>query len=98
MASNQFFIAWLVVATLLLIAVVGGTFYFVYQSGLMSGEIPLVESTTEVSPFFDTTQQEGEGGVAPQVGTIESLVYCVDPARGILVPERREIPSSPTRN
>ena len=95
MPKNDFLIAWLVVATLLLIVVVGGTVFFVWRSGLLSGEVPLVELTGDVSPLFDATDESEEQSQDLGKESFEQTVYYVDPAQGLLVPEDRGIAWAP---
>lgn len=100
MIRNDFLVAWLVVVTLLVLLVVAGTVFFVWQSGLLSGEVPLVESTAGLEWSIDEENQPAEPGATPtQIGQVfEAKVVCLDPRTGLLVEETRSIPDVATRS
>lgn len=97
MARNDFFVAWLFVATLLLILVVGATGFFVWRSGLLSGEIPVVESGSELEEFIEPEepQTDTEQPEAEIRGGLRVPLYCIDSTRMILVREEdRSVPGA----
>lgn len=100
MIRNDFLVAWLVVVTLLVLLVAGGTVFFVWQSGLLSGEVPLVESTAGLEWSIDEDPQSADPSATPtQVGQVfEAKVVCLDPRTGLLVEETRSIPDVATRS
>jgi hypothetical protein len=97
MARNDFFVAWLFVATLLLIIVVGATGFFVWRSGLLSGEVPVVDTGSELEEFIEPedSQSDPERTEAEVGGGLRVPLYCIDPARMILVrEENRSVPGA----
>ena len=93
-ARNDFLFAWLVVATFLLILVVGGTVFFVYKSGLLSGEVPLVATTSALSPFIENPDSADSASIPTGGESLKVPVYCAHPALGLLASETRGIPGS----
>ncbi len=99
MVRNDFLVLWLVAVTLVIFLVLGGTVFFVWQSGLLSGEVPLVESTSGVEWEIEEEGTEpGEVQEAPTGITFEAPVACLDPESGLLVRENRAIREAPTRS
>jgi hypothetical protein len=100
MARNDFMFVWLIVASFVLLLVVAATAFFVYQSGLLSGEIPLVGETTEsANPYFGGATEEVEGGgEETQINLRVSrvTVYSIDPREKLLVSEQRSVQTANT--
>jgi hypothetical protein len=99
MARNDFVVAWLFVASLLLVIVVGTTAFFVWRSGLLAGEMPLVDTGSELESSFQPEEAEPVPDFDPAEadgrGRIKAPVYCIDPNRMILVKEEdRSVPGA----
>jgi hypothetical protein len=97
-ARNEFIFAWLVLVTLILVAIMTVTGVVVWRSGLLSGEAPLVESSSEGSG------SDSKGPPVPQedpllkaTDSFTARVYCVDPSHSLLVAEERMMEGSPQR-
>lgn len=99
MARNEFIFAWLIVVTLLLLGILTVTGVFVWRSGLLSGQAPLVESTAESNsestlvtsvntPLPDQPDQES---LLKATGSFSARVFCVDPTTEQLVYEDRTV-------
>jgi hypothetical protein len=98
-ARNEFIYAWLVVVTLLLLGILAVTLVFVWRSGLLSGQIPLVETTSESTSEPTTSSPKGdpthEDPLLKATGAFKAIVFCVDPTTEQLVPEDRTIADAP---
>jgi len=90
-ARNEFIFAWLIVVTLLLLGILTVTFLFVWRSGLLSGQVPLVESTSESSSSVQKTDSSGDSLLLKATGSFKARVFCVDPTTEQLISEDRII-------
>lgn len=91
MARNEFIFAWLIVVTLLLVGILAATMVFVWRSGLFSGEMPMVESTTETDSGPQNVDMTGKDPLLNPADSFKARVFCVDPTTEQLVPEDRNV-------
>lgn len=95
MARNEFIFAWLIVVTLLLLGILTITLVFVWRSGLLSGQVPLVESTSETTSAVLKTDSTTEDPLLKATGSFKARIYCVDPTTDQLVYEDRSVAGAP---
>lgn len=88
---NEFIFAGLIVAALILLGILGATVAFVWRSGLFSGVIPLVASTSETTPGVQTVDMTGKDPLLNPADSFKARVFCVDPTTEQLVPEDRTV-------
>ena len=95
MRRNEFLFAWLMVVTLLLMGILVVTLVFVWRSGLLSGEVPLVASTADPAASVQRMDLTGNNPLLKATDSFNAKVFCVDPATSHLVPEDRTIAGAP---
>jgi hypothetical protein len=93
MIRNDFFVAWLVVITLLLVVIMGVTVFFVWRSGLLSGDVPVVVSTSEgeLTPEITPGPTQLDSN-SPNAFTVR--LHYMDPRQQLLVAEDRSLAGS----
>lgn len=97
MPRNDFIMAWLVVVTFLLILIMGVTLFFVFNSGILSGEGPLMDATTEEGGPLTSVNTSLEQRLLDATGALDAKIYCIDPTSVLLLPEDRKVEGSPTK-
>ncbi len=95
MARNEFIFAWLIVVTLLLLGILTITLVFVWRSGLLSGQVPLVESTSESIASVLQTGTTTEDPLLKATGSFKARIFCVNPLTEQLVYEDRPVAGAP---
>jgi hypothetical protein len=80
----------MVVVTLLLMVILIVTGIFVWQSGILSGQVPLVEATSESVGTIQGVSAPGK-----EADSFIAKVFCVDPTTQLLVAEDRSVSGSP---
>ncbi|MCK6496147.1 GerMN domain-containing protein [bacterium] len=94
MARNEFLFAWMMVVTLLLMVILAVTAVFVWKSGLLSGQVPLVEATSESGSSPQNIDVTGTEPLLKATDSFNAQIFCLDPSTFLLVPENRTIPGA----